>query len=291
MAAPVLVPPAALQLKNVLFATDFSEGSMHALPYVRGIARAFASTVHICHILAPTPLAAGAAAPQLYEAAGKEAADQMASLLHSPPLQGLAGKLVLAEGTIEDELLKTIREKNIDLVVAGTHGRTGLRKLLLGSVVEAICRVATCPILTVGPELAVPDGPLFKRILFPTDLSAESARIVPYLALLAQTYGSRVTILHVMAEEARASRDAKALSEAVGKRMMQAFQPSLASSAPEFIIDFGDTVQTVLRIAHERNADLIAMGIRNAFIPGIQLRSSTAYRIIAAAHCPVLTCR
>ncbi len=291
MAAPAFVPRTIRQLKNVLFATDFSEGSLHALPYVGAIARAFGSTVYLCHIIAPTPLAAGAAAPQLYEAVGKEAAEELATLHHSPLLGGLERKLLLAEGEIEDELLKAIRENDIDLVVAGTHGRTGWRKLLLGSVVEAICRVTTCPILTVGPALTPRDGMGFKRMLFPTDLSEESKRVLPYLGLLAEKYGSRVTILHVMPEETGTNPDAKALSEPVRRSMIHAFQPELAFASPDFIIEFGDTVDTVLRVAQATGADLIAMGIRNAFIPGIQLRSSTAYRIIAGAHCPVLTCR
>jgi nucleotide-binding universal stress UspA family protein len=291
MAAPLLVPPVAVRLKNVLYATDFSEGSTHALPYVQAVAKAFGSVVYICHILAPTPLAAGAASPQLYEAAGKEASDQMAALLHSPALAGLEGKLVLAEGAIDDELVRVIREKNIDLVVAGTHGRTGLRKLLMGSVVEAICRVSTCPILTVGPGLKLQDGDRFKRILFPTDLSDESARVVPYLVLLARKYGSSLTVLHVMPEEAGVNPDARALSEPIRRRMMEEFEPTLANFRPEFIIEFGGSTETILRVADERNAGLIGMGIRNAFLPGIQLRSSTAYRIVAAAHCPVLTCR
>jgi nucleotide-binding universal stress UspA family protein len=290
MAAPVLVPPVAVQLNKVLYATDFSEGSMHALPYVHAIAKAFGSVVYICHILAPTPLAAGAAAPQLYEAVGKEASDQLAALLHSQAFRGLDGKLVLAEGAVDDELVRIIRERNIDLVVAGTHGRTGLRKVFMGSVVEAICRAATCPILTVGPGLK-PDGDQFKRILFPTDLSRESAAVAPYLTLFARKYRSSVTVLHVMPEETGENPDARTLSEPIRTHMMEAFQSGLAAFNPEFMIEFGDTTETILRVAKEKNVELVAMGIRNAFIPGIQLRSSTAYRVIAAAHCPVFTCR
>jgi nucleotide-binding universal stress UspA family protein len=291
MAAPVFLPKIAQQFKNVLFATDFSPGSLHALPYVAGMAKTFGSTVHLCHIIAPTPLAAGAAAPRLYEATGQDVTEHLATLLHAPLLEGLNGKLVLAEGAIEEELLKVVRQRNIDLVVAGTHGRTGWRKLLLGSVAEAMRRVTTCPILTVGPAQTFRDGVLFKRILFPTDLSRESKSILPYLTLLAEKYGSRVTVLHVLPKEAGINRDAKALGEPVRKNMIQAFQSDLAPSGPEFIVESGDIVDTVLRVAQEKNADLIAMGIRNAFVPGTHLRSSKAYGIIAGAHCPVLTSR
>jgi nucleotide-binding universal stress UspA family protein len=297
MATPALAPTTkeALgtkeQFRNVLFATDFSEGSLRALPYVAGIGKAFGATVHLCHIISATTMAAAAAAPALYQATGKEATEHLAGLLHSPVLEGLERKLVLAEGPVEEELLKTIRERNIDLIVAGTHGRTGWRKLLLGSVVEAICRAATCPLLTVGPALAVHDGVPFRRILFPTDLSKESMSVVPYLTLLSKKYGSQVSVLHVIPEETGTNPDARALSEPIRENMMLYLERELASSTPEFMTEFGDTVNTVLRVAQKKNADLIAMGIRNAFLPGIQLRSTTAYRIIAGASSPVFTLR
>lgn len=80
MAAPALVPHTTAKLKNVLFATDFSEGSSRALPYAGEIAKAFGATVHLCHIVTPTPLAAGIAAPELYQAAGEEVAEQLSTL-------------------------------------------------------------------------------------------------------------------------------------------------------------------------------------------------------------------
>jgi nucleotide-binding universal stress UspA family protein len=70
--------------------------------------------------------------------------------------------------------------------------------------------------------------------------------------------------------------------------MKAAFLPGLAQYQPEFAVAFGNTAESVLRVAREKQAGLIALGIRNAFRPGI-LRERTAYRIMAGAHCPVLT--
>lgn len=291
MAAHALMPHTIPKFENVLFATDFSDGSLRALPYTAAVARVFRATVHLCHIITPTPAATGAAIPDLYEAIGKQATEELIRLSDSPALQGLDRELALAQGTIEDELLKSIRERKIDLIVAGTHGRTGWRKLLLGSVVETICRVATCPLLTVGPALTAHDSFSFRRILFPTDLSTESMSIVPYLALLSEEYGSLVTVLHVLPAETEANPDARALSEPIRANMARRFGKGPAPLASEFRIEFGDTVETILKVADRQNADLIAMGIRNAFMPGIHLRSSIAYRIMAGAGCPVFTSR
>src|ERR1044071_1930397 len=125
MAAPAFFPSARPQIKEILFAMDFSEAALRALPYVALISKTLGARVHLCHIIEPTPLAAGTAAPKLYEAAGKEATERLATLFHSPLLLDVDLRLILAEGAIEEELNKIIREKHIDLVVAGTHGRTG----------------------------------------------------------------------------------------------------------------------------------------------------------------------
>jgi nucleotide-binding universal stress UspA family protein len=73
--------------------------------------------------------------------------------------------------------------------------------------------------------------------------------------------------------------------------MVESLQGELVFFRPEYLVEEGDPVETILRVAQEHKADLIALGIKNAFLPGVQLRSSTAYRIMAGAHCPVLTLR
>ena len=288
MAAPVLIAAPTPRLERILFGTDFSEESLMVLPFASGIARMYGAKIYLCHVQADVPLSAGLAAPQLYEAAGKDIAEKLDALRARPPLQGLDLKLVLASGTIRDEMPKIIRENKIDLFVAGTRGRTVLSKMLLGSVVEEICRVATCPILTVGQGLAIRTEDSFRNILFATNLSEMSKKALPYIALLAGKFGSRLTVLHVMPEDVAAAPDAKEATESTRKTMMNAFDAALGGFQPEYVVAFGNTAETVLRVAREKQAGLVALGIRNAFRPGI-LRERTAYRIMAGAHCPVLT--
>lgn len=283
----------SVQLDRIAFATDFSESSMKALPIATALAKKFGSRLFLCHIVTPTPLAIGApeAAPYLYQAETESAQRALDDLGKSPSLQGLECKLLMPSGPLADELQAVIEKNHIDLVIAGTHGRTGVRRLLLGSSVEEICRVATCPVLTVGPDLEISPEPQIKRILVPTDLSEESELDLPYVALLAKAYGAHVTVLHVMPQDAASNPDAKKLAEPMRRTMMHAFEREVGDPRPEFVIEFGDTVATILDYAIKTKTDLIAMGIRTAFLPGFALRSSVAYRIIAAAHCPVLTCR
>ena len=283
----------SVRFDNLLFATDFSESSLTALPFVQALARKLGSSVFVCHIITPTPLAVGApeAAPYLYQAERDNAEKEMAALVASAELRDLKTTSLMPSGILAEEIETAIRDNKIDLVIAGTHGRTGMRRLLLGSAAEEICRVAACPVLTVGPGLSFSENIDLKHIVLPSDLSEESMRSLPYVAQLARAYDSAVTVLHVMPEDAATNPDAKVLSEPVRRQMVHLFEPHLAGLKTEYVIEFGDAVETVLTHARRTKADLIGMGIRSAFLPGFQLHSSFAYRVISGAHCPVLTCR
>jgi nucleotide-binding universal stress UspA family protein len=291
MAAPILLSQATPILKNVLFTTDFSPASLAALPFAGTVARSFDSNLHLCHIEPPAPLSGALADPHLYETAGKNAANQLAAIRNRPELNGLktAPLLILEEGNFKEEVQKIVSRSKIDLVVAGTKGRTGLSKMLLGSTTEEICRAVTCPILTVGPGIGLGVTKPFQRILFPTNLSELSHKTVPYIALLARQFSAHIMVLHVLPQNEATASGEKSLAEAARAAMNREFA-DLASFEPEIIVGFGDTADTVLRVGREKNASLIAMGIRNAFRPGV-LRERTAYRVIAGAQCPVLTVR
>ncbi len=290
-AAPVIVP--AIGLKEILFATDFSDYSWQALPYVTGIARKLGSDVYLCHVVTPSQLAIGApeAAPFLYEATQKTAAEELNALARSSELKALNPKLVLKSGYLEDELAKAVSENHIDLIVTGTHGRTGIRRLILGSAAEVICRVATCPVLTVGPDVAARKDKQFERILVPTDFTVESMRILPYVVYIAREYGASITFLHVIPTDKAVNVNARLLADDARRTLKKAFGKECGEHKPQFLIEFGHPAEAILRAAEENKADLIAMGIRHAFMPGIHLRSGAAYQVMAEAQCPVLTCR
>ena len=287
-----IVPHPVASLKNILFATDFSEASMKAFPYAASLAKEFGASIFVCHIITPTSLvtAAPQSAPYFYEAEYEAATKELDNILHSPQLEGIKTKALVSSGILGDALLDEINKNNIDLIVAGTHGRTGFRRLLLGSAVESICRVATCPVLTVGPDHP-PSGINLNRVLVPTDLSEESMRSLPFVLRVANEYGAKVTVLHVLPEEIATNPDRQKLSEPVLKSMVHIFEPLLAPLKTEFVIEAGETVETILKVAHEKSADMIVMGIRDAFLPGVHVRTSVAYGLMATSECPVVSCR
>jgi nucleotide-binding universal stress UspA family protein len=291
MATAIVAAPAVL-LKNILFATDFSDCSRQAMPYVVDLARKFGSNLFLGHIVTPSHLAIGApeAAPYLYEAERTTSQEELAELVSSPELKDLKIKPILTSGLLEDELVKAVAQNKIDLVVLGTHGRTGIRRLVLGSVAEAVSRVATCPVLTIGPDLPGTDNVKIRRILVPTDFSETSTSILPYVQELAGSYGASITFLHVIPADATVNVNARLLAEDARRTLKRVFRAECGALKPQFLIEFGEPAEAILRAALENKADLIAMGIKNAFT-GIRLRTSVAYRVMASAQCPVLTVR
>ena len=147
-----------IQLQRVLFPTDFSELSKSAERYACALADQFRAELHVLHVLedvylfAPDPAAMVYIPPNLLNEARKNA-EQAISRVPSPEWSN--GKRVVhatRNGSPHVEIVNYAKEKQIDLIVIGTHGRTGLTHLLLGSVAERVVQHAGCPVLTVRSE-------------------------------------------------------------------------------------------------------------------------------------------
>jgi nucleotide-binding universal stress UspA family protein len=199
---------------------------------------------------------------------------------------------VLRRGMPSEQLQRVVKERNIDLVIVSTRGRTGLRHRMLGSVAEDVVRSSSCPVLTVGPHVARKFENLSRidNILFPTDFSEESLIVFPYLASLAHEYSSRLTVLHVLPVETAGNPDAQALAEPLRKRMEATLGYQISPQCQsDFVIASGDPAKTILTYARCTNADLIGLGIRCATDLAKRFSETVAYRILAEAECPVLT--
>lgn len=286
----------AVQVRRILYATDFSEASRAALPLVSAIARQYGSQVYIANIWSPLPysMVTSEAVSTLEGRQEREAQAKASELLATTELAGLQAMVIVQPGDPVDELNRVVREQNIDLAVLSTHGRTGWKHLVMGSVAEELFRNLTCPVLTVGPCFSkwFSEKSQVKSILFPTDLSEESRSVFPYLASLGSEYKSDLTLMHVLPEEAGTNPDARRLAEPLRKEMEAIFSPQIGPRCrANFVIEFGDPAKCVLTFAQRQNVDLIGMGVRKAVAISTHFRNTTAYRIVLGAECPVLTFR
>jgi nucleotide-binding universal stress UspA family protein len=144
-----------IDLHTILVPTDFSKSSANALAYAAAFAEKFGAEVRLLHVVQDLALfipEAVLAAPPLappveqFLAAAREAMDLAIAGLARPEL---TLHPEVAEGVPAEEIVRVARERGVDLIVMGTHGRTGLAHVLVGSVCEKVVRRAPCPVLTV----------------------------------------------------------------------------------------------------------------------------------------------
>lgn len=287
-----------IAFKSILFPTDFSTPSERALPFAITLARAYSATIHMLHVLLPQPMTY--ATPDTL-ALSMEAQLEYAQSEVRGLETGLAGILhhvnIVRAGTVWEAIEESLRNTAADLIVLGTHGRTGAEKFLLGSVAEEVFRRSPIPVLTIGPtvDCAVQEPKRFHRILFATDFSPHSLAALPYAVALAQQNRAFLILLHVMREpEWRGGEalrdpfetDANALAKIVP-------QDAQLWCRPLTVLAYGSPADRILQIAREDQADLIVLGLRNSVNVGAATHLSRAisHQIVARAACPVLTVR
>jgi nucleotide-binding universal stress UspA family protein len=137
-----------LAVQTILHPTDFSERSQYALWLACALARDYGARLIVLHVASVPAVVYGEGVvptnPEELRAAAQEQLDRL-----RVPQANLRAERRLEQGDAVEEVLRTAREAGADLIVMGTHGRTGLGRLLMGSVAEQIVRKATCPVLTV----------------------------------------------------------------------------------------------------------------------------------------------
>jgi len=146
-----------LPFKNVLSPTDFSEPSYKAIKLAGELALHFKSKLTVLHVVSLTPAISSAELPTSFDIEGYQQTleeDARARLREVTdrliPKDMKDFKLVVSRGYYPDEILRTAKEGKHDLIVIGTRGRTGLPRVLLGSVAERVVQLAPCPVLTIG---------------------------------------------------------------------------------------------------------------------------------------------
>jgi nucleotide-binding universal stress UspA family protein len=151
-------PAASPQLRTILIPTDFSRCANYALPYAAAIARATNATIICVHVVEPIapavgytglaePLPIADISEQLEDSAERE----LPKLGECDECAGLNVEEVMVHGDAAAEIVRVAEEREVDLIVISSHGRTGLGRILFGSTAEAVVRHASCPVLVVKP--------------------------------------------------------------------------------------------------------------------------------------------
>ena len=300
-----------INIKHILCPVDFSEFSRHAFDRAVAVAGSYGADLIVLHILPVT--SAVPALPYGPEGPGPfgfEAVDRDRTLAELPkfllPEHSAEVRVryeVIDSPSVHREILTQIPRQSADLVVMGTHGRSGFDHLVLGSVAEKTLRRARIPVLIVPPHdsgaLAAGRG-RFRRVLCAVDFSQDSARAMEYAASFARQAAGRLTVLHVV-EPMPVGYDPMVGTtfdlagyelrlEESGRAQLRTFAPESAAAGCEIetMLTHGRAYKEILRIAAERQSDLIVVGVhgRNAF--DRLVFGSTTEQIIRRASCPVL---
>lgn len=293
---PTLIAPTRIKVENILFATDLAASAQAALFYALDLARRYGATLYTVNVMPHMPFVEAAEPdPEQTRLMAKE---KLAALAGS--FEGIKHKELIEEGEVPEVLATLVRKYDVDLIVIGTGGRSGVEKLLLGSAAEEVFRTAECPVLTVGPHAAhwEIDGNL-RHILYATDFGPESLHALPYALSLAEENRARLTLLHVAPEPSAPLPEPEPgtmavldASEVVAstEKQLQALIPEGAQlwHAPEYLVQFGPSAETILKIgAHD--VDLIVLGVKRPAALTKHLGAGVAYKIACEAPCPVLS--
>ena len=301
-----------VEIKRIVCPVDFSEISRHAFDRALAVARSYKGEIAVMHVL-PMP-AAVPAIPYGPEGPGPFGFEVPDRARISSDLSRFLGaehasdvpvhQEVIEAGAVHKEILIQASRLSADLIVMGTHGRSGVDHLFLGSVAEKTLRTSPVPVLTVpprAPEHAAAGMP-FRSILCAVDFSPDSARALSYAASLAQHSGGRLTIIHVVEtmvvgyDPRGGNFDIEGLSKAtvaLARTQLQECAASVTAGASpiETVLGEGKPYRDILREAQQRGADLIVVGVHGRSALDRLVFGSTADHLVRRSTCPILTVR
>ena len=300
-------------INRILCAIDFSEHSRRALDHAVAIARWYEASVTVVYVFSPAPVAAvgpGMTAFQpivLTDLDYERLRNDVQSFAAAEGAPGVAIDTVLREGFPATEIVAAARDLQADLIVLGTHGRSGVERLFLGSVAERVLRRAPCPVLTVPahqPDAVPGSVPLFKRIVCPIDFSEPSMLALEHALSMARESDATLTILHVASFSLEPPlfefEDTGMTVIEFRRRTAAELEARLKATVPadagsychvDTVMAAGNAGKEIVRVAAEGHADLIVIGVHGRGAVDLTVFGSTTHHVVRAASCPVLTIR
>jgi nucleotide-binding universal stress UspA family protein len=285
-------------VKQILFATDFSECAGKAGNHAVFLAKAYEASLYVVHV-AESPLWYGSnAATMLYlEQARQDGERQLAVVEQELTDSGVTAVEVRQPAGIPSEEIKNAaRDIGADLVVVGTRGRTGLEAILLGSTAERVIKDAPCPVLAVpatpGPRLT----PSLQHVMAALDFSSPSLDAVEYAIQVANQFGAKMTLIHVVEpiyyeELGRQSVEPQWEKWVNWRAQLEQLAGTVSSFglATEAIIRGGMPAESIVDCAKKQGCDFIVMGTHGRRGWSRFRFGSVAEAVLRQAPCPVLT--
>jgi nucleotide-binding universal stress UspA family protein len=276
-----------LPIRRILCPVDFSAFSRAVVDNAVALARPFRAEVTALFVLplvSPEESESGSGPVAPDPGVQSAVAEDLEELLGPARNAGLGVRLCIRSGDCVGHILDEAALRESDLIVMGTHGRSGWERWLLGSVTDSVLRKAPCPVLVVPRRKAAGQAP--GRILCAVQLSVQDARTISYALSLGRSTGCPVTFLHVW----DGAGGPRLLAEVEGELRRRVHAAVAAAGAPgcavEEVVVAGWRPREILRLAEARGAGLIVLGSSDDRGPGSVVR-----RILREAGEPVLVVR
>lgn len=287
-----------LTIRRILWPTDFSAGAGRAFPYAAALASWHNAELHVLNVAEEEP-----SEPVGGEPSFPVSQDTLAGLLADegePPQSIDLDTLTLVQEQRKSEsppetIVAYAEDQDIDLVVAGTHGRRGLQRLLIGSVAEEMIRTAPCPVLTVRESEEVAPAWAVRNILVPIDFSEASMGALRHAKELTLTYGAQITLLHAVEEVVYPSAYGVEPINLPSPQVVERVEANLAERARDEIgyehvtveASVGYAPSSILDYAEMNPVDLIVIATHGRTGLERMLLGSVTERVVRRAPAPV----
>lgn len=291
-----------MKVRRILFATDFSESAEAAFGRAVFLAERLEAELHLLHAVVlheydpNNPKETFPATEEILRNLFEIADSNMASLLEQRGREILTLKEVKRRGVSASEVILSYADEiDADLIVMGTHGRTGAARIFMGSVAEAVTRHASCPVLTVRADARSIKEESVKTILVPVDFSETSKLAILYAKQLGHLYHAGLELLHVTEEIPYPYFYLPTESDLVLEQMNRS-REALAKLAADTLsgdihyitsVRSGRVATEILNHAREQDSGLLVIGSHG--LSGLErlLLGSTAEQVLREAGCPV----
>ena len=279
---------------TILFASEIP-ANQKAFAFAVAQAREFGSNLILFHAYDTLVVAASETSGIRYydyAAAARTEKNQLEPLARQAHDAGVQCEIVVRPGLPADQILAFTREREIDRIVMGTHSPGPIGKLLVGSVAEAVLRIAKLPVYIVGPEVV--DGAYrnyaVRSILCAASLHEASRVVAAFGAELALHHNARLILQHVIKPQERSEVLAGRSLDDIESDLMMLVPANLRQKiAIQTIVVPGDPTEELLYQSNAQQADLIVLGAQGASAFAAITRHGVVYKVLAHSHCPVIT--
>ena len=280
--------------RKILFATDFTAADRGAFRHSCNFARAWKAKLLIVHVNTSTAS----------EASEETEASEPASIVSSKGIQihpidaDINHEHITRSGDPVDIILEIGKEHDVDLIVLGTHGRKGVKRMFQGSVAESVIRSANCPVLTLrqsDSDEATPPSKNKPKILVPIDFSVYSYAALDFASSIALALDAAITILHVDDSDDSSPTSSSDETKPMSEQRKTLWEQLKQFKPRESEIRFGHKIlgspatKQIAQYARDNQYDYIVLGTHGRSGIGRALMGSVTEQVVRNADCPVVT--